>query len=432
MNLARTIDHIPIAALKPRPGNPRTHSKEQIRQIARSIEQFGFTNPILIDDHNGVVAGHGRLAAAKTLGWSEVPTLRLSNLSEAEIRAYVIADNKLAENAGWDAALLKLEFKYLSDLDIDIDPTITGFAPAEIDAFTIDATSDVTDDVPQIDNGPAITRPGDLWLIGPHRLLCGDATDESAYQALLGDERAHMVFSDPPYNVKIGGHVSGNGAFTHREFVMGAGEMNSDEFTAFLRGAFANMAAYSVDGSIHFHCMDWRHVSEMLAAGNAAYSELKNICVWAKTNGGMGSLYRSQHEFVFMFKSGKAPHINNIELGKYGRNRTNLWTYPGANSFGNSDLSLHPTVKPVALVADAIKDCSQKKHTILDAFAGSGSTLVAADQTGRRGFGLELDPRYCDVIIKRMKALCAREATLAATGETFAARANSLRREVET
>ncbi len=414
-----------IADLHPRAGNPRTHSKKQVDQIAASITRFGFTNPVLIDDSDGIVAGHGRVEAAKRLGMTEVPTLRLGDMSEADVRAYVIADNRLAENAGWDRQLLGIEFKYLAELDFDFDLTITGFELPEIDALIDTASPDAAapdpaDDLAGIASGPAVTRPGDLWQIDRHRLICGDALEGATYTALMGEEKAGMVFTDPPYNVPIDGHVSGLGRVRHREFAMASGEMSSEAFTKFLFTVFGHLAGASVDGSIHFHCMDWRHQQEILAAGNASYTELKNLCVWAKTNGGMGSLYRSAHELVFVFKSGRAPHVNNVELGKNERYRTNVWTYAGANSFGGSrdaDLSMHPTVKPVALVHDAILDCSRRGGIVLDAFAGSGTTLVAAHRAGRRGYGIEIDPLYCDVIIRRLRACAGLEATLA--GRSF-------------
>jgi DNA modification methylase len=415
-----------VSALKPRSTNPRTHSKKQIIQIANAIRRFGFTNPILVDDANGIVAGHGRIEAAKIVGLDQVPTVRLSAMSEAEIRAYVIADNRLGENAGWDRALLGLELQYLTELEIDFDVTLTGFELPEIDILIGDLSlaandNDPADAVVEVASGPAISRPGDVWQIGNHRLICGDSTRLETYQQLLGDARAQVVFSDPPYNVPIIGHVGGLGAIQHREFAMASGEMSPAEFTAFLQSVFGHLATYSVDGAIHFQCMDWRHVPEILTAGTAAYSELKNICVWAKNNGGMGSLYRSQHEFVFVFKSGAAPHINNVELGKHGRYRTNVWNYAGVNSFGGdrADLNLHPTVKPVAMVADAIRDCSNRKGIVLDAFVGSGTTLIAAEKTGRRGYGVEIDPQYCDVTIRRLRAVCGLDAVLEATGQRF-------------
>lgn len=417
-----------LADLKPRATNPRTHSKKQIAQLVRSIQRFGFTNPVLIDDDDGLIAGHGRVEAARQLGMEEVPTVRLSEMSEADIRAYVIADNRLAELAGWNDELLALEFQYLSQLDIEFDVTLTGFALPEIDILLDGLRVGVGDeklsaeDEALASTGPAVTRMGDLWQIGSHRLLCGDALDAASYQALLGDERAQMVFADPPYNVPITGHVSGLGKVEHREFAMASGEMSPEAFTQFLTQVFSQLAAWSSDGALHYLCMDWRHVKEMLAAGEVAYSELKNLCIWAKTNGGMGSLYRSQHELVFVYKAGKGAHINNVELGKHGRNRTNLWTYPGVNSFGGGrgDLALHPTVKPVALVADAIRDASHRKGIVLDVFGGSGTTLIAAEETGRQGRAMEIDPLYCDTILRRLKKVCGLDAVLVSTNQTFA------------
>lgn len=420
-----SITYQPIDALNPRTNNPRTHSPKQIAQLVRSMQHFGFTNPVLVDDTNGIIAGHGRVLAAKELGMTEVPTVRLSGMSQADIRAYVMADNKLAENAGWDEKLLGLELQYLSELDIDFDVSITGFELPEIDAFidklSLDDKEDPADEPMELLSEQAVTRPGDVWRIGNHRLICGDSTREETFHQLLGDERAQMVFCDPPYNVAINGNVSGLGKIQHREFAMAVGEMTEDEFIAFLITIFTLLARYSVDGSIHFQCMDFRHMLEMLTAGNAAYTEFKNLCVWVKNNGGMGALYRSKHELVFVFKSGTEPHINNVELGKHGRYRTNVWEYAGVNSFGanRQDLELHPTVKPTKLVADAILDCSERKTIVLDAFAGSGTTLVAAQKTGRRGYGIEIDPLYCDVIIRRMRKLFKLEAVLESTGQSF-------------
>ena len=424
-----TIEYLPIDVLTPRASNPRTHSDVQLAQIARSIERFGFTNPVLIDEASGIIAGHGRVAAARQLDMSELPCVRLANMSQGEIRAYVIADNKLAENAGWDRELLAIEFAYLDELDLEMDLTITGFELPEIDILLDEhararANEDdaVEDSVPQPVEGPPVTRAGDIWVMGDHRLICGDALEGETYQALLGGERAQMVFSDPPYNVMVAGHISGLGRVQHREFAMASGEMSKAEFTTFLSSALSRLAEHSTCGALHYICMDWRHMGELLEAGNDAYHELKNLCVWAKTNGGMGSLYRSKHELVFVFKAGDAPHINNVALGKHGRSRTNVWSYPGANSFGEtrSDLELHPTVKPVAMVADAIRDASHRGQIVLDAFAGSGSTLIAAERTGRKGRAIELDPLYCDVIVKRMAQVCGLDAQLEATGESFA------------
>ena len=423
----RKIENTAVSDLKLRSTNPRTHSKKQIRQIAESIEQFGFNNPILVDRDDTIVAGQGRVEAARLVGIETVPTIRLEDLTENEIRAYVIADNRLAELAGWNRELLAIELQGLIEVDLDFDVTITGFDMPEIDILIgeLEAAEedDPADEVPEVDDGPPITRPGDIWCIGKHRLICGDAICPDTYARLLDGAEAQMIFTDPPYNVPIDGHVSGLGKATHREFAMASGEMSEAEFTAFLATAFENLAGHSADGAVNFICMDWRHIGEVIAAGRDAYTELKNLCIWAKTNGGMGSLYRSQHELVFVFKAGTGSHINNVELGKHGRNRTNLWSYPGINSFGkdrDAELALHPTVKPVALVADAMLDCSKRGGIVLDAFAGSGTTLLAAEKTGRRGYGIELDPRYCDVIIRRLAAAANIEAIHAATGKPFA------------
>jgi DNA modification methylase len=413
-----------VDALRPYARNARTHSKKQIRQIAESIRKFGFTNPVLVDAANGIIAGHGRVEAAKLLGITQVPTVALTGMTPAEVRAYIIADNKIAENAGWDKELLAIELRELS-VDLEFDPQVLGFETAEIDILfgAPETKDDPGDKVPEIDRSmPATTRRGDIWTIGRHRLLCGDATNADDYRRLLAGTFAQMVFTDPPYNVPIAGHVSGLGKATHREFEMASGEMTPEEFTQFLGTTCENLQNFSTDGSLHFICMDWRHMRELLDA-TSAYTEHKNLCVWAKTNAGMGSLYRSQHELVFVFKKGTAPHINNVELGRYGRNRTNLWTYAGANSFGESrdaDLAMHPTVKPVQLVADAILDCSDRNGVILDPFCGSGTTLVAAERTGRMGYGIEIDPLYCDLIVRRLQDICGTPGRLEHSGHSFA------------
>ena len=420
------IEYTHVNELRPYAGNARTHSKKQIRQIAKSIERFGFCNPVLIDDEKQIVAGHGRVEAAKLLNMKAVPTVRLSHLSEADKRAYIIADNKLAEKAGWDREILAIELQTLVDLNFDVE--ITGFETAEVDIILDEAReaagaqSGPEDEVPQYVADSTISRVGDLWELGQHRLLCGDARNKTAYDALLGGEKAEFVFTDPPYNVPIDGHVCGLGRIRHGDFAMACGEMSETEFTAFLESVFRLLAANSVDGSIHQICMDWRHMAEMLAAGRKIYSELKNLCIWNKSNGGMGSFYRSKHELVFVWKHGSAPHINSFELGQHGRYRSNVWDYAGMNclkSGGLAELAMHPTVKPVALVSDAIKDCSRRNGLVLDPFAGSGTVLVAAERTGRKARALEIDPHYVDVAIKRWQAYTGKVAVLAATGANF-------------
>jgi DNA modification methylase len=411
--------------LRPRARNPRTHTAKQVKQIAASIKEFGFLNPVLMDGGDGIIAGHGRVEAANLLGMTDVPTVCVDNLTAAQIRAYVIADNKIAENAGWDRGLLTLELQELS-VELNFDVTVTGFETAEIDILIGELNQDVPDEadnVPEIDRSvPAITRLGDVWRIFNHFLMCADALETDSYEKLLDGKKAQMIFTDPPYNVAIAGNVSGLGKLTHREFAMASGEMSPAEFAGFLKMAFDRLIAFSADGSIHFICMDWRHMREVLEAAENSYSELKNLCVWSKTNAGMGSLYRSQHELVFVYKNGKRPHINNVELGRFGRNRTNIWNYAGVNSFGkgrDAELAMHPTVKPLALVADAILDCSKRGGIVLDAFAGSGTTLLAAEKTGRHGFGIELDPYYSDTVIRRFLDVYGLKATHVATGLYF-------------
>jgi DNA modification methylase len=416
----------PVRELRPHLNNARTHSKKQIRQIAKSITQFGFCNPVLVDDAKQIIAGHGRVEAAKLLGIDAVPTCQLSHLSEADKRAYVLADNKLAEKAGWDRDLLAIELQGLIELDIDIE--LTGFEMAEIDLILEEAREASGDPSGPEDTepspGPAVSQPGDLWLLGRHRLLCADAREQAAYDRLLEGAKAQFVFTDPPYNVEIDGHVCGLGRIRHREFAMGCGEMSEAEFTAFLKAIFALLAENTVEGSIHQICMDWRHMGEMLAAGRAIYSELKNLCVWNKSNAGMGSFYRSKHELVFVWKSGTAAHINNFELGQHGRHRSHVWDYAGVNTMraGRRDeLVMHPTVKPTALVTDAIKDCSRRGGLVLDPFCGSGTILIAAERTGRKARALEIDRTYVDVAVRRWQAYTGKPATLAGSGETFEA-----------
>ncbi|MCK6370406.1 MAG: site-specific DNA-methyltransferase [Gammaproteobacteria bacterium] len=428
------VEYRPTELLRPARRNARSHSKRQIDQIAASIKRFGFVNPILVDGEGRIIAGHGRLAAARALKLERVPVLQLDHLSEADRRAYALADNRLAELAGWDRDLLAIEIQELSALEIDFDLTITGFEIAELDELRGHHPASEDDRLPAQIATAAVSRPGDRWLAGPHRILCADAAHPTAYVALLDGERAAMVFTDPPYNVPIQGHVSGLGAVQHREFAMAVGEMSAAAFTAFLRTVCTHLVAHSTDGSLHFLCMDWRHLGQLLAAGESVYAEYKNLCVWAKDNGGMGSLYRSRHELIAVFKAGTAPHTNNIELGRYGRYRTNVWEYPGGNSLHaarGEELALHPTVKPVALVADAIKDCSRPGQIILDVFGGSGTTLLAAERTGRRGFLMELDPLYVDVTLERFERATGQAVQLAETGETFAAVAHRRQHEAQ-
>ena len=410
------IEYVAVSQLKPWEKNARTHSKKQIRQVADSIETFGFTNPVLIDAEHHILAGHARVEAAKSIGIERVPCVCLDHMTPEQKRAYVLADNKLALNAGWDEVILAEELEALLEFDLDFDVTITGFEMPEIDSLLLDQNTEIKKDNP-LDKlpkkAPRRCNLGDLWQLGKHRLICSSALEHATFEKLMGGERAAMVFTDPPYNVPIDGHVGNSGQIKHREFVMASGEMSVREFTEFLKSAFNNMVSFSVEGSIHYVCMDWRHMAEMLEAGQEAYTELKNLIVWVKDNGGMGSFYRSRHELVFVFKTGTARHQNNFGLGEHGRYRTNVWEYRGINSLHaqrGEELAMHPTVKPVEMIADAILDVSSRGEIVLDPFGGSGSTLMAAEQTGRRAYLVELDPLYCDTILARWEAATKRQA----------------------
>jgi DNA modification methylase len=408
-------------------GNARIHSPHQTRQIAASIEAFGFTNPVLIDRSNTIIAGHGRVAAAKLLGMAQVPTIRLENLTDDQLRAYVIADNRLAEKANWDKSILEIELQHLLTTDGELDVTLTGFEIAEIDLIVGVAHEEEQDkDDRFVLKGAeaAVTHRGDLWQLGRHRLLCGNSLDDAALKTLLERWQADVAFVDPPYNVAIDGHASGKGSVRHREFAMASGEMSEAEFVAFLATSLRLLSRHSTPNSVHFVCMDWRHIGELLAAGKQIYDELLNLCVWAKNSCGMGSFYRSRHELVFVLRNGKEHHRNNIQLGKFGRNRTNVWEYPSATTFSRQSeegnlLALHPTVKPVALVADAILDCSARGDIVLDSFCGSGTTLIAAERVGRVCFGIEIDPLYVDVTIRRWQKHSGDRAIRLATGKSF-------------
>jgi DNA modification methylase len=425
-----TIQYRRVSDLKLDPKNPRLHSKKQVRQIARSIQAFGFNVPVLINKDGQVIAGHGRVAAANLLGTKYVPTISLEHLSEAQAHAFLIADNRLTENANWDDHLLAQQFKELAEVDLDFSLEDTGFEMAEIDlmiegsAAATDDKNDPADEIPECPARVQVTRTGDLWLLDAHRVFCGNSLQESSYSALMENKKAVMVFTDPPYNVPIDGYASGFGTIHHREFVMASGEMTEAEFTSFLAQVCTQLASHSIDGALHFICMDWHHMQELLTAAKPVYRELKSFCVWAKDNGGQGSLYRSQHELVFVFKHGKKPHRNNIQLGQHGRYRTNVWRYSGVNSFARSTdegilLALHPTVKPTALVADAIMDCSSRGDIILDAFLGSGTTVIAAERVGRICYGIELDPVYVDTTIRRWQAFTGMSAVNEQSGRSF-------------
>lgn len=422
------IEAYSIEKIKEYEANPRNHPKDQIKQIAKSIAKFGFTNPLLIDENSEILAGHGRFLAAKELGLKTVPIIQINHLSNSEKRAYRIADNKLTENGKWDTDLLKLEFQELENIeDLNFDLEITGFSTTEIDLYLDNDVQEIDErlnEVPELIQTP-ITQEGDIWIFEKddksHRIICGDSTQTATYDKIFDQKKATVIFTDPPYNVPIDKHVCGLGKTKHREFAMASGEMQPEEFELFLSNFTEASLAKLKDGGLSYICMDWRHSSELLRVGSKHYSELKNVCVWNKSNAGMGSMYRSKHEFIYVFKKGKKPHINNIELGKNGRYRTNVWDYDGVNGFGSNreDLQMHPTVKPVEMIQDAILDSTKRKDIVLDCFLGSGSTLIAAENSGRICYGVEIDPIYIDTTIERFQKLTGKEVYLKLTGQSY-------------
>ena len=407
------IEQIDISALHSHPQNPRKHSKKQVAQIAESIKTFGFKVPVLIDESNRLICGHGRVEACKLLGWGEVPAIRATDLNEEKIRAYMIADNRLTENSEWDEALLGENFKLLSELELDFDLEVIGFDYGDIEKFINfeeEEEPPKEETVISPDQAPQVAKEGDLWELGEHRIYCGDSLEKESYDTLFSGSRkkASIVFTDPPYNLPAR-DIGQTCAEQHGNFSMGSGEMSSQEFSSFLRQVFEHLRARTSSGSIHYICMDWRHATELLEAGSQVYEELKNTCIWVKNTGGMGTFYRSQHELIFVYKNGKGKHQNHFKLGQHGRYRSNVWNYPSVmhlkdkdgDKSGKDALKLHPTIKPVAMIEDVLKDCSRRKEIVLDAFLGSGSTLIAAEKTKRICYGIELAPRYVDVAIHR-------------------------------
>src|SRR3984893_5129288 len=429
------VESISIEAVRPNPHSPRTHSGKQIKRIAANIKKFGFLIPVLVDGANMVLAVHGRLEAAKLEGFTGVPVIRFDHLRAVQKRAYLIADNKIAEQAGWDRETLAIELGELIDLlpAEGFDVSLTGFEAPEIDLLLADMAPsrwDPVDIPPPLPRNP-VTRRGDLWLLRKHRLLCGDAREAGDFARLINGASASAVFCDPPYNVRVSA-IGGRGRVRHPEFAFASGEMPRSQYRAFLSQTLANGVRVSTAGAVHFVCMDWRHISDLIDVGRKLYGAMLNLVVWNKSNAGQGSFYRSQHELIGVFRIGETPHRNNVDLGRFGRNRSNVWTYPGVNAFGRDRLEAladDPNAKPVALVADALRDCTARGDRVLDQFAGSGTTILAAEKVGRIGFGIEYEPGYVDVAIRRWQKSTKLEATLAGDGRSFeeigAARSNS-------
>ena len=414
------IVDLPLESLRSPSRKVRGGDPAHVREIAATISALGFCVPILTGKNNVVIDGEARLEAAKLLGLDRAPCLRIDHLSEEEQRLLRLAVNRLGEKGKWDLDELKIEFQELILADAPIE--ISGFSPDEIDQIVIGDELEVAEQGP-LEPSPgavAVAQLGDAFQLGPHRLICGDATDPAVLTRLMdGAPPARLILTDEPYNVPIAGHVTGG---AHREFMMASGEMNDAEFLGFNVAWIGSAMAHLCDGGVFGTFIDWRGLPTVHSAALQLGLAPLNLVVWAKTNAGMGSLYRSQHELLPLFKKGDAPHVNNVELGKRGRWRSNVWTYPGASSLGSDarhGLQDHPTVKPTAMLVDALLDLSNHGDIVLDPFLGSGSTLIAADKAGRVCRGVELDPLYVDVIARRYEAATGEAAILLETGETF-------------
>lgn len=422
------------------PRRVRRALKSPTEAVMRSIERFGFRIPILVRSKPGgeryeVIDGHIRLAAALRLGADSLPCILVDDLPEIEIRRLRLSLNKLQEAGDWDRDALRVEIGEI--LEIGGDFQIPGFELAELEALCAEPAdggqADPDDDLaPLLERtGPVVTQPGDLWVLGDHKLFCGSARDDASLADLLGARAATAVFTDPPYNVKINGNVRGKDQ-GFEEFAEASGEMSDVAFTAFLLETLGNMSAVLKPGGVIFACIDWRHVGAMTGVLETLGHELLKICVWVKTNPGMGSLYRSQHEFVTVARKPGASHTNNVQLGKFGRTRSNVWHYAGATG-GRADsddvFDAHPTVKPIRLVMDALLDVTEPGDLVVDLFLGSGTTLLAAERTRRRCVGVEIEPRYVDLSIRRWQEMTGGRAILAVNGETFDERA-AARRQV--
>lgn len=418
------ITNVPLSRIHSYAQNAKKHSDAQIQKIANSIKEFGFNNPILIDESGEIIAGHGRFSAATLMGLETVPVIVLSHLTDAQKKAYRIADNKISETGGgWNEELLIQELKDL-ELDDNLDIQMTGFTTIEVDTMlngkTGKGVTEKENIAPFVPDDEIVSKVGDLWQIGKHRLLCGSSLEESNFYRLMDGKLADIISQDPPFNIPAK-TIGSSGKTKHNDFQMAAGEMTPAEFTQFLKDNFSLCSKYAKKTALSYQWMDYRHCREMLDAGETSFGRLVNICVWIKPTGGMGKLYRSQHEFCFVFSNGDNHYIDNVELGKHGRYRTNCWHYGSVGGFGvhKSDLVLHPTVKPYEAIKDLLLDASPRNGIVLDSFIGSGTSFVAAEKAKRICYGIELEPKYCDTAIRRMQNLFGIDAIHVDSGRTY-------------
>ncbi len=414
----RSVD---IALLEMPAHETRKVTDERVETFVQLIARYGFVQPILVKGVK-LIDGVARLAAARKLRLGQVPAIDVQHLSDAEVRTLRLALNRSQDGAEWDIDELKLEFLELIELEVDLSDT--GFTLAEQDIILLDDGDgdERVSEEPEEPTGDPVSQLGDIWLLGGHRVICGNALEEAVHNALLDGDKAAAVVTDPPYNVAIKGNVSGLGKKVHEEFVMASGELDDTGWQTFLDTLMVRLCASTASGAVLYVLMDWRSTHRVQSAGLAAGLNLINKVIWFKESGGMGSLYRSSYEEIPVFCNGKTPRVNNVALGKYGRDRMNTWVMPGANRRGSSAnemLHLHATPKPVELCVDAILDVTNSGDLVLDAFLGSGTTLIAAEKTGRVCRGIELDPKFVDVSIVRWQEFSGDEAVLEATGESF-------------
>lgn len=425
-NRPLAVEYVAAALLKPDPRPQRKHGQRQLANLTGALARFDIVRPLLITDDNVVLDGNAVLEAAKRLGHETIPVIRVSGFTPNELRALQMSLNRIGEHAQWDEAVLRADFiALMADPDIDISLDFTGFDQVFVDGLTlVDDTLQVQDEVPELGVGDPVTRTGDIWICGKHRILCGDSRDGGVYRRMVGELKVRLTLTDPPYNVAIAGNVSGLGKQKHGEFAMASGEMTRAEFIEFQRVVFDHCREASLDGALLYAFIDGRHVADQIVAGEAVFGELKQLVVWVKDNAGMGAFYRSRHELLTIWKTGEAPHVNTFGLGATGRYRTNVWEYAGYSSLGagrDDALSWHPTVKPLPMIIDAILDVTHQGEVVLDPFGGSGTTLIAAERTNRIARLIEIDPKYVDVTLHRFIAEAGEEPVLAETGEAFSA-----------
>jgi hypothetical protein len=426
-----TVERVAIDSLRAADPPVRRHPKKQFKKVCRSLEAFGQVTPIPVTPDGEIIDLELVWRALEANGAAYVNVIVVAGKSPEEISALRLALNRTASDGMWDDKNLRVVLQNLLDCNFDLD--IPGFDAPEIDHYlNLDApqanVEENGSDIPPV-AATAISKPGMIWSLGDHRVGCGSATDLTFVSRVLCGRTANVCFVDAPRNIKVDGSIAGRGRRRHREFIERAGDLSTDEYFALLRDSLLVLKRNSAPAALIYSCIDWRHVIEMTVAGHACDMPLYAICVRTNTNGGMCGIYRNEHEFVCVFEAGAERPLDNVELGRHGRNRTTVWSYAGMSSFGKKRgelLGTHPTVKPVAMIADVLRDVTKRGQIVLDTFLGSGSTLMAAQETGRACCGVESNPLYVDVAIRRWQNATGRDAVLVMTGEPFNAVAQRL------